>query len=71
MIRPVMVASMALATLAVVLVAWQIVDLNAEIRVAGSFSEWQQRVFALPPHVLLLCAVLPASLAIIGVWRRL
>ena len=70
MIRPVMIATMALGTLAIVIVAWQLVDLNAEIIDGGGLSRLNQRIFDLPPHFLLLFAVLPASLAIVGIWRR-
>ena len=69
MIRPVMVATMVLGTLAVIIVANQVVNLNAEIVSGAQISGALERVFDLPTHFLLLLGVLPASLAIIGIWR--
>ena len=69
MIHPVMVATMVLGTLAVMIVAYQVIDLNAEIVSGAQISGALKRVFDLPPHFLLLLGVLPASLAIIGIWR--
>lgn len=70
MIRPVMIATMSLGTLAILIIAWQLVGLNAEILDSGGFSRVNQRIFDLPPHFLLLFAVVPVCLVFIGIWRR-
>ena len=70
MIRPVMVVTMVLATLAIMIIASQLINLNAEIVSGAGIEGHLSDILALPTHTLLLCAVLPGALAIVGIWRR-
>ena len=63
-----MIVTVGIGILAVIIGAYQLMVLQAEIVNSGSVRGLES-IFDIPPYVLLLCVILVPAFAIVGIWR--